>query len=31
MDRESTEIGIGYYPKPGSQFRHYWTQNFGAP
>lgn len=31
MDPESTEIGIGYYPKSSSQYRHYWTQNFGAP
>jgi uncharacterized protein YkwD len=30
MDPNMTEIGIGYYPKPGSQYRHYWTQNFGS-
>lgn len=23
-------LGVGYYPKPGSTYRYYWTQNFGG-
>lgn len=23
-------LGVGYYPKPDSIYRHYWTQNFGG-
>jgi len=28
MNPEFNEIGIGYYYKSSSTYRHYWTQNF---
>jgi len=31
MNPDVTEIGIGYYYKPGTQSFYYWTQNFGKP
>lgn len=30
MKPEYTELGVGYVHGPGTKFRHYWTQNFGA-
>lgn len=30
MNPAFTKLGVGYYPKPGSTYRHYWTQNFGG-
>ena len=30
MNGGYNEVGIGYYPLPGSTWRHYWTANFGA-
>lgn len=31
MNPAFSELGVGYYNAPGSQYTHYWTQNFGAP
>lgn len=30
MNPKFTKLGVGYYPKSGSMYRHYWTQNFGG-
>lgn len=30
MNPKFTKLGVGYYPKPSAQYRHYWTQNFGG-
>ncbi len=31
MNPSFTEIGVGYSNGPGSTYRHYWVQVFGAP
>lgn len=31
MNPAFTELGTGYYHLPGSEYGHYWTQNFGTP
>nr|WP_221277152.1 CAP domain-containing protein [Deinobacterium chartae] len=30
MSRNFKDLGVGYYYRAGSNFRHYWVQNFGA-
>lgn len=30
MKEEYTELGVGYVQTPKTEYRHYWTQNFGS-
>jgi len=31
MDPDFTELGVGYFALNGSEYTHYWVQNFGRP
>jgi len=31
MSSDFRELGVGYHPQQGTQYTHYWVQNFGSP